>query len=185
MISNADFFNTVEDDDFTEYKNMISSGEFYEIIMEKVSEFDIKITRDEAKILIFYTIYSSNRLPDNPLLRKMREVFNQMFPKVVELFKIIKREFKIFKEIKEIEGKQHNKLACLLQHIESKIILHRCCKRVWEEGNQHIPVFTNHDSIVTTINNRDYVASVMREELTRAIGLPPALDMEIWGEEVL
>ena len=180
-----DFFNTVEEDTFTEYKNMVSSEQFYERIVEKVRRLNITITRDKAKILMFYTIYSSNRLPNDLLLRQMREIFIQMFPQIAELFKIIKREFKIFKEIKEIEGKQHNKLACLLQHIESKIILHRCCKRVWEEGNQHIPVFTNHDSIVTTINNRDYVASVMREELTRAIGLPPALDMEIWGEEVL
>ena len=175
-----DFFNTVEDSDFTVYKNMVSSGRFYENIIEMVRGFGHTITRDEAKLLIFYTIYSSNKYPNDLLLRQMRDMFNGMFPKVAELFKIIKHEFEMFKEIKEIDGTQHNKLACLLQYIESEIILHRCCKRIWEEGNQQVPVFTIHDSIVTTVEHQDYVRRVMEEELTKAIGLKPSLKPETW-----
>ena len=174
------YFNTVEENDFTEYKNLVSSGGFYEDIIEKVRGLGKTITRDEAKILMFYTIYSSNRQPNDLLQKQMRELFNQMFPKVAELFRLIKHEFRIFKDIKEIEGKQHNKLACLLQYIESQIILHKCCKRIWEEGNHQIPVFTIHDSIVTTAGHQDYIRHIMEEELIGAIGLPPSLDMKSW-----
>ena len=175
-----DYLNTVEEKHFIEYKNLVSSGKFYENIVDKVNGLGKTITREEAKLLMFYTIYSSNRNPTDLTLRKMRGIFNKMFPEVAALFKIIKREFKIFKDIKEIDGKQHNKLACLLQYIESQIILHKCCKRIWEEGNHQVPVFTIHDSIATTVENQDYVRRVIEDELTKAMGIKPSLMIEAW-----
>lgn len=64
--------------------------------------------------------------------------------------------------------------------MESEIILHRCCKRIWEEDNHQVPVFTIHDSIATTIEHVEYVQTVMREELTKAIGIAPTLKIEQW-----
>ena len=179
-----DYFNNVEENAFLDYKKLVSSGRFYENIIEIVKEHGRTIDRDDAKILIFYTIYSSNKLPQDPFLRQMRDIFKNMFPQVEELFKIIKHEFKSIKEDEEyssIFGRQHNRLACLLQHIESEILLHKCCKRIWEEGNQQIPVFTIHDNIVTTVGNEDFVANIMTEELTKYIRLAPTLSLpEYW-----
>jgi hypothetical protein len=172
------YFDSVAENDFTEYKNMVSSGGFYENIIEIVRGFGRTITREEAKVLMFYTIYSSNKLPNEPMLRQMRDIFKQMFPKVADFFKVIKHEFKMFKGIDFVGMKQHNRLAILLQSIESKIILHRCCKRIWDEANHQIPVFTIHDSIYTTVGNVEYVKRIMTEELTRAIGFPPHFKSE-------
>ena len=68
-----------------------------------------------------------------------------------------------------------------MQSIESEIILHRCCKRIWDERNHQVPVFTIHDSIATTLENVEYVKSVMEEELRKAIGVTPTLSVERWN----
>ena len=173
-----DYIDSVDASCFTEYKNLVSSGKFYETFAEKARGFGRTITRDEAKVFMFYTIYSSNRLPQDQFLKRMRMEFKRMFPEVAHLFKLIKRELKLFKDAELIAGTQHNRLACLLQYIESQIILHRCCKRIWKEKEHQVPIFTIHDSIYTTVEHQDYVKYVMEEELTKAIGISPTIDVE-------
>ena len=174
-----------KDDDFSEYINLVSTGVIYEemikVAKESIGEI---ITRAEAKKLIFYILFSSNQDDqgnqghhDDSKINQMRKIFSQLFPKVNELYRLIKTEF----EDVELE-KQHNRLSCLLQSIESKIVLHRICKRIWEEGNQQIPIFTIHDSVVTTVENKDYVKDVMIEELTNCIGVKPTLKDEYWDK---
>ena len=180
-----DFTNSIDENHLAEYRSLVSSGNFYERFIEIARELGRIITRDEAKIFVFYTIYSSNKYPQDPFLRGMRTKFNETFPEVAELFKLIKHKFKIFEDIEDLEGEQHNKLARLLQSIESMIILHRCCKRIWEERNHQVPIFTIHDSIYTTVEYKDYVKSVMTDELHRSIGIPPRLSEESWSEAVL
>jgi len=173
------YFNSIEDNDFTDYITLASSGMFYERIVEIVNELGEAIERDDAKILMFYTMYSSNYLPKDSFFRQMRGIFKNMFPKVAELFKIIKRDFQGI----DVE-KQHNRLARLLQSIESEIVLHRCCQRIWIEGNQQVPVFTIHDNIVTTEGNEAFVQRIMTEELERFIGIAPPLSLpERWEEK--
>lgn len=178
-----DFFKTVDVNKFTGYINLVSSGRFYEKFIEVAKGLGKTITRDEAKIAMFYTIYSSNRNTKDLFLKQMKIMFNQMFPEVAKLFKIIKHEYKIFKDIDLIGKKQHNKLACLLQTIESQIILHNCCKRIWVEGKQQIPIFTIHDSIVTTSQHKDYVEFVMEKELEKVIKIKPVLNVDKFGKD--
>ena len=63
-----------------------------------------------------------------------------------------------------------------MQSIESEIILHRCCRKIWEEGNQQIPVFTIHDSICTTIDNTNFVLNIIQQTLTDSIGILPNVE---------
>lgn len=180
-----EYFKNVKETDITKYINMVSSGLFYDKIAEIVNElgFGNPIGREEAKVFMFHTFYSSNKQPNELFLRQMRGIFKDLFPKVAEFFKIIKHEYKIFKEDKELRKaypKQYNKLACLLQSIESEIVLHKCCKRIWEEGNQKVPVFTIHDSIITTQDNEDFVKKIMEEELKKHIGIAPLFSSEKW-----
>ena len=44
----------------------------------------------------------------------------------------------------------------------------------------NLPIFTIHDSIVTTVGNEAYVQSVLKEELTKAIGWPPQVALDYW-----
>ena len=173
-----DHVNSIDDNHLTEYRRLVSLGNFYEKFIGIAGELGRTITRDEAKVFVFYTIYSSNKLPQEPFLRGMRIKFNDIFPEVAELFKLINHKFKMFEDLEDLEGEQHNKLARLLQSIESMIILHRCSKKIWEDRNHQVPIFTIHDSIYTTVEHQDYVKQVMEEVLTRVIGIPPTLDSE-------
>lgn len=173
------FFNNCSDDDFDTYKEVVASGRMYETIAEVCqSKLNKHISRDEAKTLMFYLLFSSNQgRHDDDTINQMKNIFSKkLFPQVALLFKTIKRRYGGF-PIK----KQHSRLACLLQSIESEIILHRCCKRIWDERNHQVPVFTIHDSIATTLENVEYVKSVMEEELRKAIGITPTLSVERWN----
>lgn len=172
------FFGKCSNDDFIQYKEVVVNGKMYETIAEICqSHLRNPISRDEAKVLMFYLLFSSNQgKHDNPTINSMKNIFSiELFPKVAQLIKIIKHRYRGV-PVK----KQHNRLACLLQSIESEIILHRCCKRIWEECNHQIPVFTIHDSIATTMAHCEYVKKVMEEELAKAIGMPPTLEVEYW-----
>src|ERR1035437_6456285 len=67
----------------------------------------------------------------------------------------------------------------LLQTIESKLILHHVTKRIALEQPK-LPLFTIHDSVVTTQGNELYVKSVLEEEMLKAIGYKPKLSLELW-----
>lgn len=172
------FFSKCSNDDFIQYKEVVANGRMYETIAEICqSHLQNPISRDEAKVLMFYLLFSSNQgKHDNTTINSMKNIFSiELFPKVAQLIKLIKHRYK-GGPVK----KQHNRLACLLQSIESEIILHRCCKRIWEECNHQVPVFTIHDSIATTVEFVEYVKTIMKEELTKAIGIAPTLEIEQW-----
>lgn len=163
--------------EFEEYKELVSSGQLYEKVIDWVyKETRQKINREDAKIAIFVLIYSPNRYNrDNPNYWLMH-YYKDRFPEVIKVFSIIKHQYHGIDE-----EKQHARFSCLLQAIESEIVLHRCCKRIWEQGNKQIPIFTVHDSIVTTIDNVDFVRSIMEDEIFKCVGLPPKLEPQQWN----
>ncbi len=176
------FFEKVDLTDFQEFIDVTSSGKMYETIAEvangRIETLTAPLTRGDAKTLMFHMLFSSNSgAHKNPEINRMKGVFkNELFPHVAGLFKIIKRSHN------DIEQEcQHNRLSVLLQSIESTIVLHGCCRRIWEQAGGKIPVFTIHDSIVTTVENVEFVERIMREELTYRIGVPPTLSVENWG----
>jgi hypothetical protein len=48
-----------------------------------------------------------------------------------------------------------------------------------------LPIFTIHDSIVTTVGNEEYIEQVMREEIVRLTGLNPKFGIEYWSPKSL
>jgi len=172
------FFRNIEGHEFDTYKRIVSAGRFYETIMEWIQEEKgIAMEREDVKTIGFKLFFSPNRTDPEGENHWLMDYFREKFPQVVDLFMIIKRQYQDF----DVE-KQHGRLACLLQSIESEIILNRCCKRIWEEKDKQVPVFTIHDSIATTVEHQEYVKHVMKEELTRAIGVSPKLKPEVWSE---
>jgi hypothetical protein len=85
---------------------------------------------------------------------------------VYELFSFIKKSDK-------------TNLPRLLQRLESYLILLGITKRIARERPK-MPIFTIHDSIVTTEGNEEYVKQVMKNEMHMAIGIAPTLSTEVW-----
>lgn len=158
---------TLEDPDkqyFEVYEEMINSGYFYEKISELIhpgAEFD----KQGIKEMIFTVFFSNNRFIGQPEA-KSKDDFRKAFPKVYEVFK-------------KLKIKNHRALAHILQRIESEIVIQRVAKRIFEE-RPDLPIFTIHDSVVTTAGNEDYVSSVMREEIAKLTGLIVQLGIEKW-----
>jgi hypothetical protein len=75
-------------------------------------------------------------------------------------------------------------LPCLLQRMESHLVLQKIAKRISRERPE-LPIFTIHDSVATTIGNEEYVRRVMEEELLAAIGFSPSLKVEPWHLTVM
>lgn len=151
---------------------LVSSGRFYEefgliLKSERIidSNLDNEETRKKAKIITFTTLFS----PNNAIsYREEVKIFKKVFPSVYEVFKIIK-----------LGRGHHNTLAILLQTIEANLVLHRACKIISEERPE-IPIYTLHDSIITTEGNENYVHDVLKAVLTEAIGIAPELKVERW-----
>jgi len=97
---------------------------------------------------------------------KPKKMFKQMFPEVYEVFK-------------KIKSKDKSLLPRLLQSIESYLMIDIIAGRISEEYPD-VPIFTIHDSISTTEKYVDVVESIMKEELSKAIGHAPKLAREDW-----
>lgn len=156
---------------FQNYIREASAGNLYEFMQRKINNPDID--RSRVKTMILITFFSDNRYinqqtEDAALKRR----FRSLFPEIYKLIALCKRSRK-------------NRFACLLQSVESEIILHRCCKRIWAEGEHQVPVFTIHDSIATTSEYVEFVRNIMAEELTKAAGVHPNFKTEVWSESNL
>lgn len=88
------------------------------------------------------------------------------FPNVNEIFNIIKMG-------------NYKMISWILQHIEAKYILHTVCKQI-AETNANIPLFTIHDSIITTEEYSAFVQSEMIRIIADNMGLNPRVSVENW-----
>jgi hypothetical protein len=76
--------------------------------------------------------------------------------------------------------KQYNTLALLLQQIESNVILRNVCPAIAKKYPE-IPLFTVHDSIVTTEGNEELIRPIIEKEIQRVTdGFTPKLKLEKW-----
>lgn len=173
-----EYFPSITDNSLEEYKIQVSNGRLYEVIQDwvnsKPSRRNNLIDRKKVKTSLLAHFYAENK--GEPARKYLTErAFETLFPSVEGLCRLIKEDY----EGASID-KQYSRLACLLQSIESEIILHRCCKKIWEDGEQKVPVFTIHDSIVTTVEHQDFVRRIMLETLTNCVGIQPTLSIETW-----
>jgi hypothetical protein len=155
--------------DTQKYRSLISNGNLYEsigqILKSKglIKSEDLSEIRKEAKSRVISSMFSPNRAIGYKV--EMKE-FASEFPTI----------YKIFSKVK---FKKHNSLACMLQNLEANLVLHTACKIIANE-RPNLPIFTIHDSIITTKGNEEYVKGVLHKVLYEHIGLPPKLKEEKW-----
>lgn len=160
---------SIPEAELQDYIREASSGNLYEFMQAKFN--NPQIDRKRIKTMILITFFSDNRyLNQNTEDAMLKRRFKSLFPEIYKLIELCKKSKK-------------NRFACLLQAIESELILHRCCKRIWDEGRHKIPVFTIHDSIATTSENIEFVKDIMDEELNKAAGVHPTFKIETWSEQ--
>ncbi len=145
---------------------MALNGDLYLSIGARLEEQMGLIIKDRGvlKDIVFSVLFSDNRFISQPEAEPKR-LFRDMFPAVYEIFRMIKI---------------HNPsaLAVLLQTIESQLVLGKIVKQIQIE-RPTIPIFTLHDSILSTEGNEDYCKSVMIELTEKYIGFRPNVKSEI------
>ena len=117
------------------------------------------LTRDHLKRLFFADVFYGRVKVDTPLTR----LFARLFPTVYHVILDCKRE-------------RYQDLARKMQREEAKFILHTVCRRLFKY-HEAVPVFTIHDSIMTTEEHVPLVRGIIIEEFDR-IGLHPTLKEE-------
>ena len=66
-----------------------------------------------------------------------------------------------------------------MQNLEAEIILEDICKKIAFKYPE-APIFTIHDSIVTTNKYLQAIKQIMEEVLIERVGYPPVLTIEKW-----
>lgn len=149
------------------YIALVQKGTFYEYFMDEIKKrTGIVYTRDVIKREMFKVFFSNNYTQND-----FKNIFKAIFPSVHEIFSLIKK------------GK-HNKLALLLQRIESEILLRDICKQITLK-HPDVPIFTIHDSIATTIDNQAIVLDIMKQRFSERMNSVPIIEPELWNKNYL
>ncbi len=159
--------NASESENVKQYIEIVKSGQLYEefgkILLTKGIITDDTSIRKQAKTIIFSSIFSPNQ---SIAYNQSMVIFKEYFPDVYEIYRSIKQN-------------EHRTLACLLQNLEAKLVLNTACKII-SQLKPEMPLFTLHDSIITTSGNEQLVYEVLYDVLLNAIGIPPTLKFERW-----
>lgn len=111
--------------------------------------------RDKVKTEVLRIFYVENKETEKWFYRPCK-TFQYHFPEVYELFWLIKEV-------------QSNYLPIILQRIESFLILDVICRKI-NALHPKIPLFTIHDSILTTKGNEAIVEEIMSQEIANWTG---------------
>jgi len=150
-----------------QYLQMAKSGNFYQELSKAMypkQAFD----KGRMKELTYKVFFSSNKSIQG-MNNWTKKEFKWKFKGIYEMFAAIKR-------------KNHRALSHILQRIESEIMIQNVCKKISSE-HPTLPIFTIHDSVLTTDGNQEYVAKIIKEEALKITGLKVSLGIEILNQK--
>lgn len=158
--------------DVKTYLKIVTEGTFYEsfgrlLISNGLFEGEVVNTsvRTIVKKITMSALFNANTaIGWNPHIR----IFAQIFPAVYGMIKLIKKG----------NGK-HPAYSIMLQRLEAELILDKVCVRI-NKAYPHIPIFTIHDSIVTTEKYVTVVQNFVKKIMRQNVGASPQLKVETW-----
>lgn len=112
------------------------------------------------------------------------KTFAECFPNVYRIFLYVKKGYhyenqKKQNKIIKVKVGNYNTLACVLQKLESYLVLHNVCVDI-NEHHPDVPLFTIHDSIATTKPNVELVKYYFQKHVKKIMGIEPNLSTETW-----
>ena len=146
-------------DDLKQYMRVTERAEFYEVMMERLGIPITKERRNAFKTDFFAKVFYCR----SKRYTQERKVFKKVFPTVFEHLTMLKR-------------KNPRNAPLALQRAESEFVIGTACKRILHESPD-TPLWTIHDSILTTASRGTLVLKVMEEEFAR-LGVHPRLRAE-------
>lgn len=168
-LKNRKNYNFVEDTNLSFYKEITTSGKFYEewqnIINKKqgILKNEKKGIMDDEKRrflknTIFRSLFSENRKTKS----KEEKIFSDFFPEVAEI-------------IANLKTKSNKHLPVMLQQIESYLFIDCIAKELVEKG---IIPLTIHDSVIVEAKHQKEALNVMKEVFKANTGVIPSFKIE-------
>jgi hypothetical protein len=161
----------------TGFEGVAWSNDFYqELIYKAEKDGSKKVFEDRAatKGKLIRILFDDGPYLQNDAAFKL---FSSWYPRESKLILLIKEAGRnaIQKESK-IKGVAY--LPILLQRVESYLILEKVCKQI---SKQHptVPLIPVHDCIMTTVDNQEIVARIMKDVLTLETGLKPGITQSV------
>lgn len=179
--------------DVIEYKKAVIEGRYYEsfgqilvdkgLIPEDINSITDVIVRKNAirkyaKTATFQAFFDRRSAARyNPIVR----AFKSCYPNVYKIFQQVKLGSRtvLNKKGKPEEKSTYNTLACILQRFESFLVLDKTCLEI-HSTDPNIPLYTIHDSIITTESNFDKVNEIFSKNIYELLGIKPKLQKEVW-----
>lgn len=194
-------FQTYSKEEFDEYINAVTKGDFYEYIENRLGDGflnSFKTVDGNYKFEYVVKIPFQSKKGEKKKYntnKKVQEIESKrnFIKKVIMkyFFGSYKNQSKADKKIENampkvvvdlihrLKKNQKNKLAILLQNIESITVIDIITKKL----NKKYPdlfIATIHDSIVVPKGNEKYVKNVMEEVFEEIFGLIPIIERENW-----
>lgn len=156
--------------DVGHYFRYVSEGTFYDNLRDLYNEETGDAnTRADIKRLYCMVAYGKKYGENHPASHPFYRFFARLYPTVMKVYNLFKVD-------------DYRNFVYLLQRMEAHLMLNVVCKTI-SRRKPGVPIYTIHDSIVTTVNNVGYVREVMIQELLRMVGIRPRLDVEHWSPE--
>lgn len=157
------------------FKKLVQNGKLYEFICFKffnkhltkggIDQFN---TRAKTKDGFMHMMYHNPK----ELYSKAKAVFadfENLFPVEASVMKLMKK-------------RKHRDFPVILQKIEAQMLLHRVAKKVYDV-NPDIPLFTIHDSILTTKKYASILKSILDKEYQILLGFIPKFEKTVYSED--
>lgn len=143
------------------FVTLCEQGKLYRTLRNEMEERELPLLH-WVKTEMFEVLFGPNRLKS-----RLKDIFDDMYPGVAEVIRVHKRKDYAF-------------LPRLLQNIEANFVINGVCRRLMVEMPD-APVYTIHDSILTTRPFVEPIRQIMVEEFAR-LGLTPTLHEKDYGE---
>ena len=166
-------------DNYT-FKNLVQNGKLYEFICYKFFNkhitkggIDRFSTRAKTKQEFMHMMYHNPKVPHSKAKAVFAD-FEHLFPTEASVMNLMKK-------------RKYNDFPIILQKLEAQMLLHKVAKKVYDV-NPDIPLFTIHDSILTTKQHASTLKCILEDEYQKLLGFIPQFEKteysehNAWGE---
>jgi len=162
------------------FKNLVQNGKLYEFICYKFFNkhitkggIDRFSTRAKTKQEFMHMMYHNPKVPHSKAKAVFAD-FEHLFPTEASVMNLMKK-------------RKYNDFPIILQKLEAQMLLHRVAKKVYDV-NPDIPLFTIHDSILTTKQHASTLKCILEDEYQKLLCFIPQFEKteysehNAWGE---
>ncbi len=157
------------------FSDLTSNGKLYNFILTyfpqklpKNSQFkDLFASRSLAKQSFLHMMYHDPRV-NRSNAKVVFKVFFDLFPKEAAIMMLLK-------------DKYYKNFPVILQRIEAYLILQKVASEL-RNTNNNIPIFTIHDSILTTEEHIETIRETMIDVYKKTLGVIPELKETVYNE---